>query len=320
MPDVILKKDIFRLGERGDVVSVANGYARNYLYPQRLAIPADKGSLKQLETMRAAAAREAVRVRGDAEQQLAALEGQVVRVVVRASLNNQLYGSVTARDIAEKLAALGIEVERNRIQLTTPIRSVGDYDVPVHIYKELSSTLKVEVRAQGREDEPINRSIGLAAELEFAPAPPPEVSEEEGGDEAAAEATESAADAPEATAAAPEAAAEEPAAEATESAADEPGGEVTEPAAEAKEEAAEEAAAEATDAAAEEAAEAATAEEPAAEEASAGAAEPAAEANEGTAEEAAAEAAKADSAEEASGEANEAGDEAAGSEGEEVVK
>ena len=313
MPDVILKKDIFRLGERGDVVSVANGYARNYLYPQRLAIPADKGSLKQLETMRAAAAREAVRVRGDAEQQLAALEGQVVRVVVRASLNNQLYGSVTARDIAEKLAALGIEVERNRIQLTTPIRSVGDYDVPVHIYKELSSTLKVEVRAQGREDEPINRSIGLAAELEFAPAPPPEVSEEEGGDEAAAEATESAADATEATAEATEAAAEEPAAEATEAAADEPAGEVTEPAAEATEEATEEAA------------KAATAEESAAEEAPAGAAEPAAEeapaeATDATAEESAAEAAKADAAEEPSGEANDAGDEAAGSEGEGVVK
>ncbi len=186
MPEVILKQDIFRVGERGDVVRVADGYARNYLYPKRLAIPADKGSLKQLEAMRAAAAREAVRVRGDAEKQLEALEGQVVRLVARASLNNQLYGSVTARDIAHKLGELGIEVDRHRIQLTAPIRLVGDYDIPVHIYKELSSTLKVEVRAQGREDEPINRSLDLAAELEFAPAQPAEP--EEGVEEEAAEA------------------------------------------------------------------------------------------------------------------------------------
>ena len=194
MPEVILKKDIFRLGERGDVVRVAAGYARNYLYPKRLAIPADKGSLKHLAAMRAAAAKEAVRIRGDAEKQLAALEGQLVRVVARASLNNQLYGSVTARDIAEKLAAIGIEVSRNRIQLTTPIRAVGDYEIPIHIFKDLSSTLKVEVRAQGREDEPINRTIGLAAELEFAPAPEEPEGEFEEGEEHAADGEEHAAE------------------------------------------------------------------------------------------------------------------------------
>ncbi len=183
MPEVILKQDIYRLGDRGDVVRVAHGYARNYLFPKGLAIPADKGGLKQLDAMRAASARDAVRVRGAAEKQLEALDGLVIRVVARASLNNQLYGSVTARDVAEKLAEAGFEIDRHRIQLTTPLRSVGDYDVPVHIYKELSSTLKVEVRAQGREDEPINRSFGLPAEFEFAPAPPPEEEELSGADE-----------------------------------------------------------------------------------------------------------------------------------------
>lgn len=189
MLEVILKKDIYRLGDRGEVVRVASGYARNYLYPQRLAIPADKGSLKQLQAMRAAADREAVRVRGDAEKQLSALEGVVVRVVARASLNNQLYGSVNARDIAAKLAETGIEVDRHRIQMTTPIRSLGDYDIPVHIYKELASTIKVEVRAEGREDEPLTRSLESAAQLEFAPAP---VRSEESEDqaEATAEASE----------------------------------------------------------------------------------------------------------------------------------
>ncbi len=173
MLEVILKQDIFRLGERGDVVRVADGYARNYLYPKRLAIPADKGSLKHLEAMRAAAAREAVRVRGDAEKQLAAIEGSVVRVVSRASLNNQLYGSVTSRDVAAKLADKGIEVDRRRIQMTSPVRSVGDYEVPIHIYKDLSTTVKLEVRAQGREEAPLDRTAEMAAQLEFAPAPPP---------------------------------------------------------------------------------------------------------------------------------------------------
>lgn len=162
MLEVILKQHIYKLGDRGDVVRVADGYARNYLYPQRLAIPADKGSLRQLKAMRAAAEREALRMRGDAEQQVAALQGIVVRIVGRASPNNQLYGSVTGRDVAAKLAEIGIEVDRHRIQMTTPFRTLGDYEVPIHIYKDIASTIKVEVRAEGREDEPLTPPIQLA--------------------------------------------------------------------------------------------------------------------------------------------------------------
>ena len=179
MVEVILKKDIYKLGDRGQVVTVAPGYARNYLYPQQLAIPADKGSLKQLDAMKAAADREAVRLRGDAEKQLDALEGVVVRIVARASLNNQLYGSVTARDIAASLAGMGIEVNRHRIQLKTPFRTLGDFEVPVHIYKDLASTVKVEIRAEGREDEPLARSQQSAEQFEFAPAPVREEEAEE---------------------------------------------------------------------------------------------------------------------------------------------
>lgn len=191
MREVILKKDIYKLGDRGDVVRVAHGYARNYLIPQGLAIPADKGGLKQVAAMRAAAAKEAVRLRGNAEMQFEALKDVVIRMVVRASLNNQLYGSVTSRDIARKLAEQGLELNRRRIDLTTPIRTLGDYDVPVHIYKDIRTTIKVEVRAEGREEEPLGRSQRLAAQFEFAPAPEPEPDEEleEGaeGEEAAGE-------------------------------------------------------------------------------------------------------------------------------------
>ena len=206
MHEVILKKDIYKLGERGDVVKVKDGYARNYLFPQRLAIPADKGSLKQLQQMRAAASKEAVRLHGDATKQLEALEGVVVRMVVRASLNNQLYGSVSARDIAAKLNEQGFGIDRQRVQLTTPIRTLGDYEIPVHIYKELATTIKVEVRAEGREDEPLTRTMQPSAEFEFAPPSQPEASEQgsdgEGGEieaalgEASAEETDAAGQAP----------------------------------------------------------------------------------------------------------------------------
>ncbi|MCY4534602.1 MAG: 50S ribosomal protein L9 [Bryobacterales bacterium] len=198
MHEVILKKDIYKLGERGDVVKVKDGYARNYLFPQQLAIPADKGSLKQLEQMRAAAAKEAVRLHGDATKQLEALEGVVVRMVVRASLNNQLYGSVSARDIAAKLNEQGFGIDRQRVQLTTPLRTLGDYEIPIHIYKELSTTIKVEVRAEGREDEPLTRTMQPSAEFEFAPPTEPEASEEgtegEGGEHEAAPGEASAAE------------------------------------------------------------------------------------------------------------------------------
>ncbi len=178
MREVILKQDIYKLGDRGDVVRVAHGYARNYLIPQGLAIPADKAGLRQVQAMRAAGARDAVRLRGDAEKQFEALDGVVIRVVARASLNDQLYGSVTTRDIAAELAKQGLELDRRRIDLTQPIRTLGDYEIPVHIYKGLSTGIKVEVRALGREDEPLGGTRRLTAEFEFAP-PDPEEDEEE---------------------------------------------------------------------------------------------------------------------------------------------
>ena len=180
MLEVILKKDIDKLGDRGQVVKVKDGYARNFLYPQKLAIPASKGSLKQLAEMQAAAQREAVRLRGDAEKQAAALEGVVVRIAARAGREDRLFGSVTNRQIAAALAEQGLEIDRHRIDLKTPLRVVGDYDVPIRFYKDVEAAVKVEVRAEGREDEP------LTAEEE----PAGEAVEAETGEAEAAEATE----------------------------------------------------------------------------------------------------------------------------------
>lgn len=268
MVEVILKQDIYRLGDRGAVVKVAPGYARNYLFPQQLAIPADAGSLKHLEAMREAAARDAVRLRGDAEKQTEALSGEVIRVVARASLNNQLYGSVTTRDIAAKLAEKGVEIDRRRIQLTAPIRAVGDYDVPIHIYKDLTATVKVEVRAEGREEESLSVTQELAPEYSFAPATVTESESEATEGAEAAEGGEAAAEtAPAAEGAAPveiEAAAETEAATETEASAE--AETATEAAPAAESDAPEEAAAAEEDAAAAEAPEADST-EPATEEA-----------------------------------------------------
>ena len=163
MLEVILKQDIYNLGDRGEVVRVKDGYARNYLYPKQLAIPADKSSLKSLDDMKAAAHREVVRLRGDAEKQQEALESVVVRVVARAGENNQLYGSVTPRDISAKLKELGFDIVRHRIDIKEPFRMLGDYEVPIQIYKDLSTSIKVEVRAEGREDELIENIESLYA-------------------------------------------------------------------------------------------------------------------------------------------------------------
>ncbi len=192
MLEVILKKDIYKLGDRGQVVKVADGYARNYLYPQRLAIPATGGSLKQIDQMRDAADREAVRLRGDAEQQVAALEGAVVRVVARAGQNNQLFGSVTNRHVAAGLAEQGIEIDRHRIDIKVPFRVVDDYEVAVQLYKDVKTTIKVEVRAEGREDQPLPTPEELAttaADGEFVESGEgDEASETSGGEPAVVEA------------------------------------------------------------------------------------------------------------------------------------
>ena len=151
--EVILKKDIRKLGDRGELVRVAAGYARNYLYPQRLAMPATAANKKQLDEMRAAAGREAERLLGDASGQAEKLEGLTVRAVARAGESGTLFGSITSRDIAASINEQGHEIDRHQVVLGSPLKQTGDYDVKIHLYKDVNVTVKVEVRAEGREDE-----------------------------------------------------------------------------------------------------------------------------------------------------------------------
>ena len=169
MLEVILTNEILKLGAKGDVVRVAPGYARNYLYPKQLAIPATAANKAQISQMRAAADREADALRGDAEKIEEALSGLTIRIVARAGETDQLFGSVTSRDIADELEKLGYAVDRHKILVDKPIRVVGEHSVKVHLHRDINVPMTVLVLAEGREhemDEPDTDFEEMAADSE----------------------------------------------------------------------------------------------------------------------------------------------------------
>lgn len=142
---IILQENIEKLGTRGQVVEVAEGYARNYLLPRSLAIPANAGNMKQLEKIRATLAKKEATEKGAAEllaQQLAAASVTIAR---KAGENDQLFGSVTASDIASALEAQGFNVDKRRIQLAEPIKVISENEVTVKLHHDVTATLKVSV-------------------------------------------------------------------------------------------------------------------------------------------------------------------------------
>ena len=153
MLEVILTDEIVKLGSKGDVVRVTPGYARNYLYPKQLAIPATAANKTQITEMRAAADREAEHLKGGAEKTADALSELTIRIVARAGETGQLFGSVTSRDIAEELEKLGYTVDRHKILIDQPIRTVGRHGVKVHLHRDINLPLTVRVVAEGREHE-----------------------------------------------------------------------------------------------------------------------------------------------------------------------
>ena len=142
---IILQENIEKLGTRGDVVEVAAGYARNYLLPHDLAIPATAGNLKRLEKLRATLSKRQATEKEAAEKLAQALAAVTVHLARKAGENDQLFGSVTSADIAEGLAKLGYEVDKRRIHLEEPIKLVGEFDVPVKLFTDVSAVVKVAV-------------------------------------------------------------------------------------------------------------------------------------------------------------------------------
>lgn len=146
--EVILREHVDNLGQRGDVVKVASGYARNYLLPRKLALKVTDANKKQIERERASAeAREAEE--RDAMQAIATkMEAVEIVIARRVGEGDALYGSVTSADIADSLAAQGFETDKRKIQLGDPIRAIGESTVPVKLHRDVTAQVTVKVVAQ----------------------------------------------------------------------------------------------------------------------------------------------------------------------------
>jgi len=150
--EVILREHVDNLGRRGEVVKVADGYARNYLLPRKLALLATEGNKKQIERERAkfdATEAEEQKVAGVIAERLGSVEIEISRKVGETEA---LYGSVTTSDIAEALMVKGFDVDRRKIQLQEPIKKIGEYDVPVRLHRDVTTRIKVRVIAEGEPE------------------------------------------------------------------------------------------------------------------------------------------------------------------------
>lgn len=147
--EVILKEHVEHLGRRGEIVKVADGYARNFLFPRKLALAVTGENKRQIERERAKAeAREAEEVQ-IAQALATRLEAVELAIARRVGENDTLYGSVTAADIAEALAARELGVDRRKIQLSEPLKTLGEHVVPVKLHREVTADVKVKVVAAG---------------------------------------------------------------------------------------------------------------------------------------------------------------------------
>jgi len=146
---IILRADVENLGHLGDVVTVKAGYGRNYLLPQGLAMPASPANLKVFELERKKLQAKMDALRSVAAGMASRLDGYVVSIAMRVGENNKLYGSVTNTLICDSLHAAGIEVDRRRILLDAPIRTVGEHPVRVRLHADVTATLNVVVVPEG---------------------------------------------------------------------------------------------------------------------------------------------------------------------------
>jgi large subunit ribosomal protein L9 len=143
--EVILREDIEKLGNRGQVVNVAPGYARNYLLPKRLAVAATESNRKIVEQERQAHLRREAKLKSEAEDLSKLVTGVVVTLSRKAGESDQLFGSVTAHDIAEALERKNFTIDRRKVVLEEPIKQLGEYKVPVKLHREVTAEITVQV-------------------------------------------------------------------------------------------------------------------------------------------------------------------------------
>ena len=143
--EVILREDIEKLGSRGEVVKVAPGYARNFLIPKRLAVAATESNKKIVEQERQAHLRREAKAKGEAEDLAKMMNGVTVTIKQKSGENDQLFGSVTAKDVADALASQNYTIDRRKIQLDEPIKQLGEFKVPVRLHREVTAEITVVV-------------------------------------------------------------------------------------------------------------------------------------------------------------------------------
>ncbi len=151
--EVILKEDVNKLGHRGDVVKVADGYGRNYLLPEKLAIEATAANKNVIEQMKSSSVRKSAKEKGAAEELGKQMDAVELVFERKVGDNEHLFGSVTSGDIAHALETKGFTVDRRKIALEDPLRSLGDFLVPVKLHREVTSHIKVTVKSDAPAEE-----------------------------------------------------------------------------------------------------------------------------------------------------------------------
>lgn len=164
--EVILKEDVANLGLRGEVVKVADGFGRNYLLPRKLAMQATAANKAVIEQMKSAAERRSATEKVHAEELLAKLEPIVLSFTRKTGEQGQLFGSVTSSDIAADLATQGFEIDRRKIQLGDPLKSLGEYKVAIRLHREVTARVTVKVLAETAEEAEAEVAQPAAAEPE----------------------------------------------------------------------------------------------------------------------------------------------------------
>lgn len=148
--EVILRDHVDHLGRRGEVVKVADGYARNYLLPRKLALVANEGNKKQIEREKVKLDAKESEEKAVAESLAARVGAVEVSIARRVGETEALFGSVTTADIAEALAAKGFEIDRRKIHMPDPIKRIGEFEVPIKLHREVTVTIKVKVVPEAR--------------------------------------------------------------------------------------------------------------------------------------------------------------------------
>jgi large subunit ribosomal protein L9 len=149
--EVILKEDVNKLGQRGDVVKVADGYGRNFLLPKRLAMEATAANKVVIDQMKQSAVRRSAKEKSEAELLVTQLNQVELAFERKVGENDHLFGSVTASEIAHALEGKGFTIDRRKLQLEEPLRQLGEFHVPIKLHREVTAHVKVTVKGEEAE-------------------------------------------------------------------------------------------------------------------------------------------------------------------------